>query len=189
MSTLKAEYIACPEASREANWLLQLQKDIHGSQKDSPPLPINCDNQAALTLITTGIIKARMNHIDVYYHNSRDQHQRRIVDYSYVLTVWWENGSHHNRATQLSGHVTGLGLSRLCITPSTRLNNLRRTASDTTIQIDRPHQSSSHLFPSSLFCFLVLANQLSRCGSSFVTLLEMKPPFFVAFYGSCSAIS
>ena len=42
---------------------------------------------------------------------------------------------------------------------------------------DRPHQSSSHLFPSSLFCFLVLANQLSRCGYSFPTLLETKPPF------------
>jgi len=38
--------------------------------------------------------------------------------------------------------------------------------------------SSSHLFPSSLFCFLVLANQLSRCGYSLPTLLETKPPFW-----------
>ena len=51
-------------------------------------------------------------------------------------TLWWENGSHHYRATHLSGYVTGLGLSRLCITPSTRLKNLRWTASDTTIQTD-----------------------------------------------------
>ena len=36
---------------------------------------------------------------------------------------WWENGSHRNNATQLSGYVTGLGLSLLCIMPSTRLNN------------------------------------------------------------------
>jgi len=56
MSTPEAEFIACLEASREAKWLLQLQKDIHG--KDLPPLPINCDNQGALTLITMGIIKA-----------------------------------------------------------------------------------------------------------------------------------
>jgi len=69
---------------REAKWLLQLQNDIHGSQRDSPPLPINCDNQGALTLITTGIIKARNKHIDVCYHNSRDLHKRRIVNYSYV---------------------------------------------------------------------------------------------------------
>jgi len=59
MSTLQAKFIACSEASREAKWLLQLHNDIHGSQRDSPPLPFNCDNQGALTLITTGIIKAR----------------------------------------------------------------------------------------------------------------------------------
>ena len=44
---------------------------------------------------------------------------------------------------------------------------------------ERPitYQSSSHLFPSSLFCFLVLAHQPSRCGYSLPTLLETKPPF------------
>jgi len=84
MSTLEAEFIACSEASSEAKWLLQLQKDIHG--KDLPPLPINCDNQGALTLITTGIIKARTKHIDVCYHNSLNLHRRRIVNYSYIHT-------------------------------------------------------------------------------------------------------
>jgi len=33
MTTLEAECIACSEASREAKWLLQLQKGIHSSQK------------------------------------------------------------------------------------------------------------------------------------------------------------
>ena len=84
MSTLEAEFIACSEASREAKWLLQLNKDIHG--KDLPPLPINCDNQGALTIFTTEIIKARTKNIHVCYHNSRDLHKRRIVDYSYVHT-------------------------------------------------------------------------------------------------------
>jgi len=69
MSTLKGEFIACSEVSREPKCLLQLQKDIHSSQRDSPPLPINCDNQGAVTLITMGIIKARTKHIDVCYHN------------------------------------------------------------------------------------------------------------------------
>jgi hypothetical protein len=84
MSTLKAEFIPCSEVSIEAKWFLQLQKDIHG--KDLPLLPINCDNQGALTHITTGIIKARTKHIDVCYHNSRDLHKRQIVDYAYVHT-------------------------------------------------------------------------------------------------------
>ena len=39
------------------------------------------------------------------------------------------------------------------------------------------YQSSSHFFPSSLFCCLVLANQLSRCGYSLPTLFETKPPY------------
>jgi len=86
MSTLEDEFIACSEASREAKWSLQFQKDIHSSKKDSPPLPINCDSQGALTLITTEIIKARTKHIDVSYHNRWDLHRRRIVNYSYVHT-------------------------------------------------------------------------------------------------------
>jgi len=74
LSTLEAEYITCSEASREATWLLQLQRDIHGPQNQtslpSSALPIYYDNQGALTHITTGVIKARTKHIDVCYHNS-----------------------------------------------------------------------------------------------------------------------
>jgi len=84
MSTLEAEFIACLEASREAKWLLQLQKDIHG--KDLPPLPIDCDNQGALTLITTWIIKAHTKHTNVCYRNSQDLHKRQIAYYFYVHT-------------------------------------------------------------------------------------------------------
>jgi hypothetical protein len=32
------------------------------------------------------VIKARMKHIDVCYHNSRDHHACKIIDYSYVHT-------------------------------------------------------------------------------------------------------
>jgi len=82
MLTLDVEFIACSEASSKVKWLLQLQKDIHG--KVFPLLPIHCDNQSALTLITTGIIKARTEQINVCSHNSRDLHERRIVNYYYA---------------------------------------------------------------------------------------------------------
>jgi len=65
--TLETEYIACSEASK-AKWLLQLEGDIHGSQKDPSLLPIQRQNQGALALITTGTIKARTKNIDVFYH-------------------------------------------------------------------------------------------------------------------------
>ena len=86
LSTPEAEYIACSDVSQEARWLLQLRRDINGSPSDASPLPIYCDNQGALRHITTGVIKARTKHIDVYYNNSRDRHAHQIFDYSYVHT-------------------------------------------------------------------------------------------------------
>jgi len=71
-----------------------------------------------------------------------------VADYS---TLWWENGSHHYKATHLSGYVTGLGLARLCITPWTRLKKLRWTASATTIQTDL---TNHHFISFLLICFV-----------------------------------
>jgi len=84
MRTFEGEFITCSEASRDVKWLPQLQKNIHSSQRDLPPLPINCDSQGAFTLITMGSIKARTKQIDICYHNSRDLHKHQIVNYSYV---------------------------------------------------------------------------------------------------------
>jgi len=84
MSTLKAKYIARSEGSHQAKWLLQLHRDIH--RKDTSPLLINSDNQGTLSHITTGIIKASTEHVDVSYRNSRDRHTRKMVDYSYAHT-------------------------------------------------------------------------------------------------------
>jgi len=85
----------------------------------------------------------------------------------------WDNGSHDCKVTHLSGYVTGLALSRLCIMPSTRLKNLRWTASDTTIQTDL----TNHQLMAFLLVSWFLANQLYCCGYSLPTLLETKPPF------------
>jgi hypothetical protein len=88
-STLEAEYIACSEASREGRWLLQLCKDTKRDDNDNEnnkPISILCDNEGALAHIINGTIKARMKHIDVCYHNSRDLHERGIVKYSWVST-------------------------------------------------------------------------------------------------------
>jgi len=84
MSTLEAEIISCLEAYSKAKSSLQLQADIHG--KDLPLLPMNCNRQGALALITTGIITACTKHINVRYHNSRALQKRRIVNYSYIYT-------------------------------------------------------------------------------------------------------
>jgi hypothetical protein len=67
--------------------------------------------------------------------------------------LWWENGSHHYKATHLSEYVTGLGLSRLCITPLTGLKNLRWMASDPAIQTDQSH-TNHHLISFLLLSFV-----------------------------------
>jgi hypothetical protein len=93
--------------------------------------------------------------------------------------LWWENGSHHYKATQLSGargwvRVIAALHHAIGKVEKPSLEGIRHHDPDTS---PITYQSSSHLFPSSLFCFLVLANQLSRCGYSLPTLLETKPPF------------
>jgi hypothetical protein len=65
--------------------------------------------------------------------------------------LWWENGSHHYKATHMSGYVTGLGLSQLCITPSTGLKTLYWTACAPTIQTDI---TSHHLISFLLLSFV-----------------------------------
>ena len=89
-STLEAEYIAYSEASREARWLQQLQRDIEdqpdGHTGIDEPLPIYTNSQGALTHITTGITKARTKHIDVCYHSSGGLHAWVIIKYDYVNT-------------------------------------------------------------------------------------------------------
>ena len=87
-STLKAEDIACSEASKEARWLIQLQRGVNGTGttgSEEAPL-MRCDNQGALAIVSTGIVKQRTKHIGVCYHNSRDLHARGIVEYTYVST-------------------------------------------------------------------------------------------------------
>ena len=90
MSTLEAEYIACSEASGEGKWLLQQFKDIKQNWNDesneTKPLPILCDNDAALAHTTNGVIKSRTRHIDVCYNHSWDLYKRGIVNYSWIST-------------------------------------------------------------------------------------------------------
>ena len=57
LSTMEAEYVACSEATREAQWLIQLQKDITGSQPQGPTT-IYSDSTGALKNITNRASKA-----------------------------------------------------------------------------------------------------------------------------------
>jgi hypothetical protein len=86
LSTLEAEYIACSNATREALWLKRLVNDVLSVAK-SPPvttIPIGCDNQGALNLIDTGVVKAKTKHIDVKFHHTHDEQEKGNVKFTYV---------------------------------------------------------------------------------------------------------
>jgi hypothetical protein len=88
LSTLEAEYIACSNATREALWLKRLVNDVLSAENPSEPLlstvPIKCDNQGALNLINTGVIKAKTKHIDVKFHHTHDEQEKGNVKFDYI---------------------------------------------------------------------------------------------------------
>jgi len=55
LSTLEAEYIACSHSTRESLWLRRMMKEAAGGMAvkiSDGPVPIGCDNQGAIKLIT-----------------------------------------------------------------------------------------------------------------------------------------
>jgi len=85
LSTTEAEYVACSEAAREAQWLAKLHTDIVG--KLAYPLPVCTDSNGALKNIqAAGYGKSRNKHINVKFHHCRDLHATRELEFSYVST-------------------------------------------------------------------------------------------------------
>jgi hypothetical protein len=85
LSTTEAEYVACSEAAREAQWLAKLHTDVVGNL--GSPLPVYTDSNGALKNIqAAGYGKSRNKHIDVKLHHCRDLHATRDLEFSYVST-------------------------------------------------------------------------------------------------------
>jgi len=90
LSTLEAEYIACSHATRESLWLKRMTKEAADAmqvQMSEGPVPIGCDNQGALKLITSGVVRQKSKHIDVKYHHVHDEQQRGLVKFQYVTSA------------------------------------------------------------------------------------------------------
>ena len=85
LSTHEAEYIACSQATREGLWLKRMTKEAADGmsvQVSEGPVPIGCDNQGALKLITSGVLRQKSKHIDVKYHHVHDEQQRGLSGFS-----------------------------------------------------------------------------------------------------------
>ena len=50
------------------------------------PVPIGCDNQGAIKLITSGVVRQKSKHIDVKYHHVHDEQVKGAVKFHYVTS-------------------------------------------------------------------------------------------------------
>jgi hypothetical protein len=90
LSTLEAEYIACSHATRESLWLRRMLKEAADGMAvkiSDGPVPIGCDNQGAIKLITSGVVQQKSKHIDVKYHHVHDEQLKGNVRFQYVTSA------------------------------------------------------------------------------------------------------
>jgi len=90
LSTLEAEYIACSHATRESLWLKRMFKEAADGMAvkiSDGPVPIGCDNQGAIKLIATGVVRQKSKHIDVKYHHVHDEQMKGSVKFQYVTSA------------------------------------------------------------------------------------------------------
>ena len=89
LSTLEAEYLACSHATRESLWLRRMMKEAARGMAVKivdGPVPIGCDNQGAIKLITSGVVRQKSKHIDVKYHHVHDEQMKGAVKFQYVTS-------------------------------------------------------------------------------------------------------
>jgi hypothetical protein len=66
LSTAESEYVAATYAAKEAIWLRRFIGEVF--RPLNYPIPLYCDNQAAIALTGDGSYHARTKHIDIRYH-------------------------------------------------------------------------------------------------------------------------
>ena len=89
LSTLEAEYITCSHTTWESLWLRRMMKEAAGGMGVKivdGPVPIRCDNQGAIKLITSGVVWQKSKHIDVKYHHVHDEQVKGVVKFQYVTS-------------------------------------------------------------------------------------------------------
>lgn len=68
--------------SCEVTWLTALLKDV--GLQDLPPTVLNCDNQAALALVTNHVLHERTKYVEIDCHFIRDRVKTGEIETKYV---------------------------------------------------------------------------------------------------------
>lgn len=80
LSTIKAEFMAACDATKELLWLNQFLSDLGESQK----CILHIDNQAAIKLISVPVFHQRSKHIDIKYKFIREKVEQGLLKIKYV---------------------------------------------------------------------------------------------------------
>lgn len=83
-SSTEAEYMALFEAVREALWLKSFLISINVIM--TKPIVIFEDNNGCINISKNPVCHKRSKHIDVKYHFSREQVEKKVIDVKYVFT-------------------------------------------------------------------------------------------------------
>ena len=86
LSTVKAEYIAGAEVTKEAVWLVRLLRKDLNAQVDAPPVPMHFDNQGAISLTKNSDNHNRTKHIDVKWHFIKAYVENGTIKITYLPT-------------------------------------------------------------------------------------------------------
>jgi hypothetical protein len=85
LSSCEAEYTALCNAAKEAVWLRRLLQhfDVTSASK---PTTILADNQSAIALVKNPQFHSRTKHINIQYHYTRDQVERKTLRVDFIPT-------------------------------------------------------------------------------------------------------
>jgi len=85
-STMKAEFIACYEATTQALWLRNFVGGLKIVDSITRPIKIFCDNRAAIFFSKNNKSGSRSKHIDIKYLRVRENIKRNKVLIEHIST-------------------------------------------------------------------------------------------------------
>ena len=83
-SSVKAEYVASANATKEAVWLRTLLKKVGYPQ--SQATIVHADNQGAIALAQNPIFHSRAKHIDIRFHFIQEHIKKNEIKLQYIST-------------------------------------------------------------------------------------------------------